>query len=176
MSTPQTTHWDGCATEGGPAHYWCAVGRICDLKAELAQARTERDDHARDMLRLLATIKYLRGIAVRGEGREARDDETVEAFVLGYVKRIEAERDKYHDALIARHGGEPIALLSELDEARAERDALRADAERLEWLDAHPREGGIRIGGDIKSVVFWGVSAAPGTGLRSAIDAARAEG
>lgn len=42
MTTQQTTHWDGCATDGGPAHYWCAVGRVCDLKAELEQARAER--------------------------------------------------------------------------------------------------------------------------------------
>lgn len=45
---------------------------------------------------------------------------------LAEIERLRAERDRYHDALIARHGGEPIALLSELDEARAERDALRA--------------------------------------------------
>jgi uncharacterized coiled-coil DUF342 family protein len=32
----------------------------------------------------------------------------------------------YHDALVARHGGEPIALLSELDEARADAERLRA--------------------------------------------------
>ena len=33
-----------------------------------------------------------------------------------------AERDRYLDTLLSRHGGEPIALLSELDEAR---EALR---------------------------------------------------
>lgn len=52
MSTPQTTHWDGCATDGGPAHYWCAVGRIRELEAELARAREERDA-------LLATLNRL---------------------------------------------------------------------------------------------------------------------
>ncbi|MCU0294375.1 MAG: hypothetical protein MUF10_20705 [Thermoanaerobaculaceae bacterium] len=31
-----------------------------------------------------------------------------------------AEVKKYHDALVARHGGEPVVLLQELDEARAE--------------------------------------------------------
>ncbi len=50
------------------------------------------------------------------------------------VRELEAERDRYHDALIARHGGEPIALLSELDEARAERDAFLALLrETLQW-------------------------------------------
>lgn len=43
------------------------------------------------------------------------------------VKRIGEllrERDRYHDALIARHGGEPVALLEELDDVRAELQAL----------------------------------------------------
>ena len=35
------------------------------------------------------------------------------------LARVTAERDRYHDALIARHGGEPIALLAELDTERA---------------------------------------------------------
>jgi hypothetical protein len=43
-----------------------------------------------DMLRLIGTIKYLRGIAERGLGREIREDETIEQFVLGYVKQLEA--------------------------------------------------------------------------------------
>lgn len=50
---------------------------------------------------------------------------------------LKQERDKYHDALIARHGGEPIALLSELDEARAEnaalKDLLREARDRISW-------------------------------------------
>ena len=41
----------------------------------------------------------------------------------------ELERDRYRDALVARHGGEPLALLSELDAARAERDGLRSVCE-----------------------------------------------
>lgn len=40
--------------------------------------------------RLLKTLRYLIGIAERGEGRKIRDDETIEQFVLGYVKRLEA--------------------------------------------------------------------------------------
>lgn len=38
----QGTHWDGCATEGGPRHYECAVARIAAAegreKALLADA------------------------------------------------------------------------------------------------------------------------------------------
>lgn len=44
---------------------------------------------AQEAMRLIDTVKYLRGIAERGEGRAMRDDETVEQFVLGYVKRLE---------------------------------------------------------------------------------------
>lgn len=47
--------------------------------------------------------------------------------LLQAVQEVVAQRDvaraeakKYHDALVARHGGEPVALLSELDAARAE--------------------------------------------------------
>ena len=38
----------------------------------------------------LSTLTYIRGIAERGEGRPMRDDETLEQFLLGYVKRLEA--------------------------------------------------------------------------------------
>ena len=54
-----------------------------------------------------------------------------ESMSLPGYQRIVDERDaaraeakKYHDALVARHGGEPIALLSELDAARAEVERL----------------------------------------------------
>lgn len=45
---------------------------------------------ANDMLRLIETVKYLGGIAEKGEGRQQREDETTEQFVLGYVKRLES--------------------------------------------------------------------------------------
>ena len=57
--------------------------------AALAAARIRED--AANTLRLIATIRYLGGIAEKGEGRKQRDDETTEQFVLGYVKRIESE-------------------------------------------------------------------------------------
>ena len=64
-----------------------------DLRQQLAESDT-------NTMRLIETIKYLVGIAERGEGREQLDDETVEQFVLGYVKRIEkqlAECQKQHE-------------------------------------------------------------------------------
>lgn len=55
-----------------------------------------------------------------------------------------------------------------------ERDALARDADRMDWLDKHPREATIRIGTDIKSGVFYGISCDPKWTMREAIDAATA--
>lgn len=38
----------------------------------------------------LRALRYIQGIAERGEGRRMRDDETLEQFLLGYVQRLEA--------------------------------------------------------------------------------------
>ena len=47
-----------------------------------------------------------------------------------------AERTRYLDLLLSRHGGEPLALLDELDKARAQRDMLRtALAHALAFLE-----------------------------------------
>lgn len=37
------THWDGCATEGGPRHYDCAVAAIAALRAENADLQANFD-------------------------------------------------------------------------------------------------------------------------------------
>jgi len=69
------------------------MGRVIKLLEEALAEQAEQEPVATDlmdMLRLIETIKYLRGIAERGLGREIRDDETIEQFVLGYVKQLEA--------------------------------------------------------------------------------------
>ena len=75
------------------------------LREELAALRQELDDYAKDVLRLIETIKYLSGIAERGTGNECPPDTTVEQFVLGYVKQLESLRQKI-DAL------EPVAWMA----------------------------------------------------------------
>lgn len=51
--------------------------------------------------------------------------------LIARMRELERERDRYHDALLSRHGGEPLALLDELDTARAEiRTAALAMRER----------------------------------------------
>lgn len=59
------------------------------------------------------------------------------------VDEVTRERDQYRDTLVARHGGEPLALLSELDEARQRIAALtrelaeaRKDAERWDVVES----------------------------------------
>jgi len=76
-----------------------AAAEIERLQTELAAAQVLRKQDANDILRLLETIKYVQGIAVRGEGRPQGDDETVEAFVLGYVKKLEARIKEIERAL-----------------------------------------------------------------------------
>ena len=69
-----------------------------------------------DMLRLIETIKYLRGIAERGLGREIREDETIEQFVLGYVKQLESTQTVKQEPVAWHHPeckGECIACLIE---------------------------------------------------------------
>jgi hypothetical protein len=61
----------------------------------IAQSSNHADDELiKDVDRLLKTIRYLTGIAERGEGRAMREDETVEQFVLAYVKRLEAVAER----------------------------------------------------------------------------------
>ena len=56
------------------------------------------------------------------------------AMLCAFAKRAEVaeiEAKKYHDALVARHGGESVALLQELDEARAKLAEAQAEIDRL---------------------------------------------
>lgn len=66
-------------------------------------------------------------------------------------------------------------LVRQRDEARAECDALRKDEERLNWLDNNPREATIRLAGDFRMCVFYGLSCDPKWSAREAIDAAMKE-
>ena len=68
--------------------FW--VKKHNEAKQILQAALAEPEGEPATVLRLIDTIKYLVGIAERGEGRKARDDELPEQFVLGYVKRLEA--------------------------------------------------------------------------------------
>ena len=75
------------------------------LREALEPWANEPDVDAATMLRLIKTIKYLVGIAERGEGRKIADDETPEQFVLGYVKRLEQTNQDARAKLREKNGG-----------------------------------------------------------------------
>ena len=60
------------------------------LRIQAAQAQATPTWSPDECARVIATLRYVQGIAERSEGRQMREDETLEAFVLGYVKRLEA--------------------------------------------------------------------------------------
>lgn len=53
---------------------------------------------AEQCAQVLATLRYIQGIAERGEGRPMREDETLEQFLLGYVKRLEVSAVQPHQS------------------------------------------------------------------------------
>ena len=89
--------------------------RLTELSAENDSLRQQITASDKSTLRLLETIKYLVGIAEHGEGRKLFDKETIEQFVLGYVKRIEnqlaecqARRNQLLDVLyLHKNAGNP---------------------------------------------------------------------
>jgi len=90
-------------------------------EADVAKLEAELDESAKGILKLTETIKYLIGIAERGEKRSIKDGETVESFVLGYVKKLEAELENFK-----KHSPfKVISLIKELEEFEAENEKLR---------------------------------------------------
>ena len=91
-------------------------------------------EQARSITRLIASIKYLRGIAEKGFGRAMQDDETVEGFVLAYVKSLEA-RAALEEKMDAQQHDTYAAARDEyrkvIAEQRDEITRLRAENERL---------------------------------------------
>lgn len=78
---------------------------------------------------VIKTMRYIQGIAERGQGRPMRDDETLESFVLGYVKQLEAAPP----ALAA----EP-ALVAEFERGR--KAGITAVFDSMQTLAAKPAE------------------------------------
>ena len=75
---------------------WC---KYDEAAAEIERLRQTDVAWASDTIKLLVTIKYLVGIAERGEGREISSKETAEGFVLAYVKKLESEIERLRELL-----------------------------------------------------------------------------
>jgi hypothetical protein len=86
-----------------------AVEELIDdaiIALEEALAKQEQGEPVwslEDCVRTLKTLNYIEGIAVKGEGRQMREDESLEQFILGYVKRLEA-------AFAKQEQGEPAPV------------------------------------------------------------------
>jgi hypothetical protein len=88
-----------------------AAKAIRSLKRQSFENK-KNDIDVEEVDRLLKTIKYIIGIAERGEGRAIREDETVEAFVLGYVKKLQSAKSSEDKAMPQEHFNSTIAGLS----------------------------------------------------------------
>jgi hypothetical protein len=99
---------------GEGTHYGCecVMRRIADLEAALSASEAR----AKELERRLAVAEALNPAAV-----------SLAAFAE-VTAALTARAERAESALVARHGGEPLALIGELDEARAERDEARRDA------------------------------------------------
>lgn len=72
----------------------------------------------------------------------------------------------------SRNDIEPLTALVSIGQ-QAEIEALRADKDRLDWLEQNPRHAQIVVEGVPQSCVFYGITCSHLMKLREAIDAAR---
>ena len=99
-----------------------------DCKAEGADCLTA------DRVRVCSDCLYERVVKERDEARKYAEERNDEANKLQrYLNMAAQERDearakadRLSEVLLSKHGGEPMALLRELDEARAEVERLRS--------------------------------------------------
>jgi uncharacterized small protein (DUF1192 family) len=106
---PGNGHTEICALQGEIERLRARNAELLQILQNTAEALGDERDELRvmnaelltDLDRVLTTSRYLIGIAERGEGRPMAEDETAERFVLGYVKRLEAELAKCKASLAA---------------------------------------------------------------------------
>jgi chromosome segregation ATPase len=136
----------------------CVMRRIADLESALSasEARAKELERERDEARREATAfgqlcestveQFKQGMFAAQRERaaaEARREEAERRLAVAealnpaavslaafakVTAALTARAERAESALVARHGGEPLALIGELDEARAERDEARRDA------------------------------------------------
>jgi hypothetical protein len=83
---------------------------------------------------------------------------------------VEIWRVRYEEAQ-AMHD----EMANKVRDLMQERDAALADAERIDWLEKHPRLAEITVNGKTEDCFYYAVAGASGVRLRDIIDAARKE-
>ena len=80
--------------------------------SEIETIKINEVEYAERCLELINTIKYMVGIAERGEQRKIEPHESPDLFVLGYVKTIEEKNIKFADALerIRNQSNDPMII------------------------------------------------------------------
>ena len=134
--------------------------QLAKLRQQLAAAQEEIEASSKDSLRLLESVKYLRGIAEHGEERQQREDETVEQFVLGYVKKLEDQLAKANQ-------------LRQIAQGRCDglEEKLAKAEQRAEWqpISTAPKDcdvlvtdgGKVHLGRWVGRYFTWGYSTDP---------------
>lgn len=108
----QLTLYKNLATE----HGLVVFADMAQQAERIATLEAEQIELLNDLGKVTKTVKYLVGIAERGTGTDAPNDQTAESFVLAYVKRLEAENER-----------------------------LRKDMERYQWLTEDHADRAIRV-------------------------------
>lgn len=123
--------------------------------------------------------------ALHNAGRRAYERYDIPLYAVD-VPALQAECERLQRELESAHRAQRIAenelsqqmarAAIDTDSLRRQRNTLQADADRLEFLAEHPKDASIRIGTEFRTCVMWGISAAPGMDLRTAIDLAKKAG
>lgn len=134
-------------------HLHRALSEIDYVCGEPNEMHLSNYDADFDEKRVVAAVKAMRERAEKAEHASYGFDRIVYAHndsvavrnaeIAHLVRELDEAtrwREIYHDALIARHGGEPIDLLAELDAVRREneilKDAIRGVV-RYSWTNAY---------------------------------------
>lgn len=95
------------------------------------------DEQARELIRNIDTMASVRGMdgAPRGLSRDEDETRALAADLLD----ARAEVEKLKGVLLSRHGGEPLSLLAELDQAKADLARLAGIVERVKAVPRYER-------------------------------------
>jgi len=118
-----------------------AIGREC-AEIDAVAHETYTDDYGTEKVAKAYVDDALSALVTIAEQQAAEANEWMECAGRNaeLLERYKAERDRLREVLLSRHGGEPLALLDELTQARHQEEEanIRADAwlSRVKTLEA----------------------------------------